>query len=83
MTIDTGDTVFHIPSGETWVVAYVQGPHLSWCVWPGGLAIVTDCRIVRKALDEERRRLLHELAGMGSPSDHRQQYAQQVLGFIS
>ena len=36
MTIDTGDTVKHGPTGETWVVAYVQGDRLAWCGWPEG-----------------------------------------------
>ena len=34
MDIDTADHVKHGPSGETWVVAYVEDDRLAWCGWP-------------------------------------------------
>jgi hypothetical protein len=78
MTIDTGDTVMHIPTGETWLVACVQGNDLSWCGWPEGYAKVKDCRLIRKAPPEERLALLERLADMQG-HDHRQRYACHVL----
>jgi hypothetical protein len=41
-TIDTADHVLHGPSGETWVVAYVEGDRLAWCGWPEGEAKLAD-----------------------------------------
>lgn len=76
--IETGDTVRHAPSGETWIVACVEGEDLSWCGWPEGYGSLCDCELVQKATPEERRELLERLAEMDS-SDHRAQYAQRVL----
>lgn len=61
-TIDTGDVVKHGPTGEEWLVAYVDGDYLAWCGWPSGLALVSDCTLARKATAEERIGLLRELA---------------------
>jgi hypothetical protein len=44
-TIRGGDHVFHRPTGETWVVAYVSGDYLAWCGWPSGEARVSTTRI--------------------------------------
>lgn len=41
----TGDHVLHKPSGETWVVAFVDGDDLAWCGWPNGLARTSDCEL--------------------------------------
>jgi hypothetical protein len=78
MSIDTGDTVFHAPSGERWVVALVSGTRLSWCGWPEGTADLKDCTLIDKATPEERLELLNEMAAMGEP-DHRGQYARRLL----
>jgi hypothetical protein len=76
--IEAGDSVFHRPSGETWLVAYVQGDRLAWCGWPEGEANVADCQLVRKASDVERRDLLTQIAESGS-NDARARYARLVL----
>ncbi len=60
--IDTGDVVKHAPTGEEWVVAYIDGPRLSWLGWPPGLALVSDCTLVEKATLEQRIRVLRQLA---------------------
>lgn len=60
--IDTGDVVKHGPTGEEWLVAYVLGQHLAWCGWPSGLALISDCVLVKKATTEERVALLRDLA---------------------
>ena len=78
--IDTADHVRHKPTGENWVVACVQGNRLSWCGWPEGSAELTDCELTYKATQEERNKLLHDLASMGGGrSDHRQRYAHNRL----
>lgn len=64
-TIDTGDTVFHEKSGESWLVAKVEGEKLYWCGWPPGRADVADCRLVRKASPSEKAGLLADLADSG------------------
>ncbi len=76
--IDTGDTVFHEPTGETWLVALVRDGRLSWCGYPEGTADLADCSLLSKAPDEDRERLLRELAAIDG-SDHRARYAQARL----
>ncbi len=75
---DTGDYVKHAPSGESWVVACVDGEDLYWCGWPPGRARVTDCVLIRKATPEYRKELLHELASMLT-DDHRKRHAARIL----
>lgn len=80
--IDTGDSVKHAPTGETWLVAYVDGDRLAWCGWPPGEARLSDCTLVQKAGPGERDKLLKEMAGMNLDSgeyDRRKSYAQQKL----
>ena len=62
VNIDTGDTVFHKPTGETWLVAYVKGGKLAWCGWPPGEADVADCELKKKSTPEHRRALLEHMA---------------------
>lgn len=80
--IDTADTVLHRPSGERWVVACVEGKHLSWCGWPEGMADLADCELVEKATPEERDELLKRLAAIQDEHgrrDHRKSYATHRL----
>lgn len=65
--IDTADHVLHGPTGEEWVVAYVIGDHLAWCGWPPGQAALADCTLTKKATDEEREKLLREMAASSAP----------------
>lgn len=65
----TGDHVVHRPTGETWVVAYVDGDRLSWCGWPEGRADVADCERVHVATDDEHAALVREIAAVAN--DHR------------
>lgn len=51
-----GDTVKHLPTGETWQVAYVDGDRMSWAGWPEGEADVADCVVERLCTDEEHLR---------------------------
>lgn len=76
--IDTGDVVYHAPSKERWVVAYVEGERLSWCGWPPGNAYLADCTLVKKATDSEKMALLAQMAEMHS-DDPRKRYAQRIL----
>lgn len=76
--IDTGDAVYHGPSGETWLVAYVEGDYLTACGWPETRALLTDCTLVRKATPERRRALLREMADMHG-DDSRKRYAIRAL----
>jgi len=73
--IDTADVVFHKPSGERWVVAFVRGEYLAWCGWPQGEAKLFDCELVKKATSEARDKLLTEMANMNDQSDPRCRYA--------
>ena len=77
--IDTADSVLHGPTGETWLVAYVEGDRLAWCGWPEGEANLADCTLTKKATPEQRNKLLSEMAGC--TNDRRGRYARQRLGF--
>jgi hypothetical protein len=75
--IDTADHVYHAPSGETWVVAYVEGDRLAWCGWPEGEAALSDCELVEKATPEQRQKLLWQMAD--GRNDRRSRYAKQRI----
>lgn len=77
-TIDTGDAVAHGPTGETWVVAYVDGSRLAWVGWPSGEAELSDCSLVEKATPEERLRILRMMAD-ANIDDRRVRYARHRL----
>lgn len=77
-TIDTGDYVHHAPTGHDLVVAYVKGDRFAWCGWPPGEGRVSDITLTRKATDEEREKLLRELAAVKG-SDPRWMYARERL----
>ena len=79
-SIDTADHVRHKPSGEEWLVAYVRGDRLAWCGWPPGEAALADCTLVKKATDEQRAKLIQELASCGD--DPRAYWARAELGDI-
>ncbi|MFI0399622.1 MAG: hypothetical protein ACH34X_11100 [Thiolinea sp.] len=58
---NTGDTVFHKPSQETWLVVYAdyKTGKLSWCGWPqGGEADISDCTLIKKATSEEMQQMI-------------------------
>lgn len=59
--IRAGDTVKHTPTGETWVVAGVDGDDLAWMGWPDGLARTSDCVAIGACSDEKHRRTLYEV----------------------
>lgn len=76
LAIDTGDVVRHRPTGEQWVVAFVDGDHLWWCGWPEGRAQLLDCELVEKTTEEGR---LSVLLRMAKSSGRRGEYAREVL----
>lgn len=75
--IRTGDTVFHRPSGERWLVACVRDEQLSWCGWPEGWAQLSDCELVKTCTDEQHWKLVEEIAR--SSQDHRGRYCRWLL----
>lgn len=66
----SGDHVHHGPSGETWVVAYVDGDRLAWSGWPEGSAEKSDCSLVWCCTDAEHEKHLREWADHPVRSDH-------------
>lgn len=76
-TIDTGDHVKHGPTGESWLVAFVEGDRLAWCGWPEGSADLADCTLVQKAAPGEREALLRSMAEIGD-GDMRGRYARRA-----
>lgn len=57
-----GDIVHHEPTGEDWVVAYVDGEKLAWCGWPAGEANAADCWLKKSVSDDEHLNWLFEIA---------------------
>ena len=84
-SIRTGDTVYHRPSKETWVVAYADHARnqLAWVGWPPGHAKLSDCQLVRSCSDDEHLKELTAISQMrGRRSDgwdHRKSYALRAL----
>lgn len=78
--MQTGDTVLHKPSGETWSVAFVEGDELVPRGWPLSYAKVSDCELVTACSWEVRREILRDMAKMINLSDPRRQYARRALG---
>ncbi len=77
MTIRTGDTVLHRPSGEKWLVAYVHGEYLAWCGWPEGEAKLEDCELLKSCTDEQHWKRVEEIAA--SASGARARHCQWLL----
>ena len=61
-TFRAGDVVKHIPTGETWTVAYHDGDWLAWYGWPEGETRAANCELVRAATDAQHRAALEEWA---------------------
>lgn len=80
--MDTGDVVLHRPTGEKWVVAFVEGGRLAWCGWPEGTAAVENCELIEAAAPDQRDRLLHDLASMAG-YDVRKSYAVRRLDLLT
>lgn len=49
----SGDTVFHRPSGETWVVAWADAREVLPAGWPETIASASECDLVRSCSDDE------------------------------
>jgi hypothetical protein len=79
--LKTGDVVLHKPSGETWVVAIVDGDDLMWCGWPPGMARTSDCELVESCSDEESLDMLKKVAEIRGDSgyDRRAMLAKRRL----
>ena len=78
--IDTGDAIFHTPSGETWLVAYATETHVICCGWPESWADFEDCVLKRKATPEEKFKLLLEMYPKhNKEADSRTRHARYVL----
>lgn len=60
--IRTGDVVKHLPSGETWLVAWADQYEVICCGWPESMARITDCELVIVCSDEEHWDLVRKIA---------------------
>lgn len=78
-----GDTVIHHPTGERWLVAYVDGDRLAWCGWPEGEARLSDCSVLRRCSDAAHVALLREIAGMRNSADRRARMAAALLAELT
>lgn len=75
-----GDIVHHEPTGEDWVVAYVDGEYLAWCGWPAGEAKMDDCWLKKMCSDEEHIKWLKDISKSEGKRGNR---ARQALAALS
>lgn len=75
-----GDHVFHIPSGEQWVVAWAEGDDIAWSGWPNGMARCGDVRIIHRATDEQHRQAVTEWLSNAGRDDSRQVRIRRLYG---
>jgi hypothetical protein len=77
--IRAGDIVHHEPTGEDWVVAYVDGECLGWCGWPAGEAKLSDCWLKKTCTNEEHLHWLQEIAKSdGKPATRAKRALEQL-----
>lgn len=60
--IDTGDYVHHLPTGEDWVVAVVDGDDLWWSGFPEGCAKLSDCKLTNRANSDRKKNVILDWA---------------------
>ncbi len=79
--IDTGDTVFHRPSQEEWIVCYANYETGKICPagWPETIADIADCDLLEKASSEYKAGLLKDMRRIIKANDSRRRYAEKVL----
>lgn len=74
-----GDTVYHTPSGEEWILAYdEENGRVSACGWPESMVNAEECALRKSATDEERLTMLNTWANQEG-SDHRTRAAKRQL----
>lgn len=77
-----GDIVHHEPSGEDWVVAYVDGEDLAPCGWPDSLARASDCWLKKSVSDEDHVKILREIAKSDGRRARMAKAALEALGSV-
>lgn len=66
-----GDTVKHVPTGETWVLACDQeGTEVIVAGWPETLASAADCMLKEAATPEKREKMLRGVSSVTGGSGH-------------
>lgn len=80
--IDTGDHVYHEPTDEHWLVAYVENGNVVCCGWPLTYANLSDCTLTQKATPGQRDNLLKSMANISEP-DPRREYARDRLNKVA
>ena len=84
-TIKPGDIVHHKPSGEDWVVAYmdVERNEIAWFGWPPGFAKLSDCELLESVSIDESLKAIVDWAKKSQSErdghDYRISYAKRTL----
>ena len=66
-----GDTVYHTPSGENWILAGdEENGRVQPCGWPECMAEAKDCQLMAAATDEQRLAMLTDWASTGKGYEH-------------
>lgn len=81
--IRCGDHVRHIPSGQVWVVAYVDGDRLAWCGWPAGEAPLANFKRVKECSDADHRHMLKQCAASDGKRQRRAADALKALDEVN
>ncbi len=66
-----GDTVKHIPTGETWLLACAERGEVFPCGWPETIAKEADCELVEACGSEEELSMLKKWANSCGDRDVR------------
>jgi hypothetical protein len=74
-----GDTVFHRPSAEKWVLAFAGTNLVAPCGWPACTAKKSDCDLVRACTDAEHREMLEKWANKKTDEDFRTHECREQL----
>lgn len=53
MSIQRGDTVRHIPTGEEWIILRAEDGYVYPAGWPKSRARAADCELVRGATEKD------------------------------
>lgn len=78
-TFKPGDIIFHKPTGETWVVAVVEGENVWYMGWPEGYAKAEDCILKEPASAERSKACLLDLASHERTDDQRVRIAKSQV----
>lgn len=65
-----GDTVFHVMSGETWLILADTGKMIAWADWPVGMENRSKCTPRYRCSDAEHMKIMDDIKAGDHPLQH-------------